>query len=310
VSTLRKAVEDYIQMRRNLGFKLHEANRALLRFVSFLEKRGASHITIPLAMQWAHQNPAARPREWARRLSYIRGFARYQSATDPQTEVPPVGLAPYGSDRARPYLYSDDEIQRLLEAALKLSPTHGLRDQTYYTLFGLLSVTGLRISEALNLRSEDVDLAERLLTIRDSKFGKSRLVPIHVSTEKALSDYASRRDIFLAGRPAARFFVSKYGAKLDGGDVRNTFYDLSRQIGLRAPSDSRGPRIHDFRHRFAMQTLLQWYQSNQDVERRLPILSTYLGHVNPANTYWYLTACSQLMGLAAKRFDKRWEGQS
>jgi integrase len=171
-------------------------------------------------------------------------------------------------------------------------------------------VTGLRISEALNLQSKDVDLAEGILTIRCGKFGKSRLVPIHASTQTVLSDYAACRDHFLAGRPAICFFVSKRGTRLDGGEVRRTFYDLSRQTGLRSASASHGPRLHDFRHRFAVQTLVQWYRSGQDVERRLPILSTYLGHVHVADTYWYLSACPELMGLAVKRLEEHWEEQS
>ena len=162
-------------------------------------------------------------------------------------------------------------------------------------------MAGLRISEARNLQTEDVDLQEGVLTIRGTKFGKSRLVPIHPSTCIVLSDYALRRDRWLARRPAA-FFVSSRGTRLDGAEIRRTFYTLSRQIGLRGPSDSHGPRLHDFRHRFAVETLVQWYRSGQDVERRLPILSTYLGHSHVAYTYWYLTACPELMGLAVKNF--------
>ncbi len=304
-----KPIEDYIQMRRSLGFKFDDAKRALLRFASFLDRRRAQRITIALAMQWAQQNPAARPAEWARRLSLVRGFARHWSAYDPHTEVPPWGLLPHRPARARPYIYNNSEVRRLLEAARQL-PTHGIRAQTFYCLLGLLSVTGLRISEARNLQAEDVDLAEGILTVRCGKFGKSRLVPIHPSTRHVLADYAARRDHFLAGRPARFFFVSTRGTRLDGAEVRRTFYGLSRQIGLRGASASHGPRLHDFRHRFAVQTLVRWYRSGQDVERRLPILSTYLGHVHVADTYWYLSACPELMGLAVKRLEDHWEGQS
>ena len=170
-------------------------------------------------------------------------------------------------------------------------------------------MAGLRISEARNLLTDDVDLKEGVITIRGTKFGKSRLVPIHPSTRKELSAYASRRDNLLARRPAT-FFVSGRGTRLDSAEIRRTFYWLSRQIGLRGPSDSHGPRLHDFRHRFAVETLLQWYRSGQDVERRLPVLSTYLGHVHVADTYWYLSACPELMGLAVKRFEDYWEKQS
>lgn len=307
MSTLRKAIQDYLEMRRNLGFKLHDAQIGLLKFALFLEKHNASHITIELAMQWAQENPSARPYEWARRLGFVRGFARHWSATDPRTEVPPWGLLPHRPDRARPYLYSDTEIQRLLEAALQLPSLHGLLSKTYYCLLGLLSVTGLRISEALDLRSEDVDLTEGVLTIRGAKLGKSRLVPIHISTQRVLSDYASERDQLFAGSPTSFFLVSRRGTRLESSQVRRTFYTLSRKTGLRGPCASHGPRLHDFRHRFAVQTLVEWYRSGQDAERRLPILSTFLGHVHVSDTYWYLTAHPELMGLAMRRLEKRWE---
>jgi integrase len=310
MSTWRKAVEDYIAMRRSLGFKLRDLGAGLLKFVSFLEQHEASHITVALAMQWARQDSAAPPTEWARRLSYVRGFARHWSAHDPQTEIPPWGLLPHRHGRARPYLYSAEEVRRLLQAARKLQPAHTLRSRTYYCLLGLLSVTGLRISEALNLRSEDLDLAQGILTIRGAKFGKSRLVPIHASTRKVLSGYASRREVWLAGRDVPFFFVSTRGTRLNGKEAWRTFCILSRQIGLRGASASHGPRLHDFRHRFAVQTLVQWYRSGQDVERRLPILSTYLGHSHIRHTYWYLSAYPELMGLAVKRFEEHWEKQS
>jgi integrase/recombinase XerD len=308
VNPWREAVEDYVEMRRSLGFKLLEVKVSLIKFASFLEQRGAAHITISLAMEWAQQEKTARPAEWARRLSFIRGFARHWSAHDSQTEVPPSGLLPHRPGRAHPYLYSDDEVRQLLEAALQLPSAHGLRGPAHHCLLGLLAVSGLRISEARNLKTDDVDLEEGILTIRGAKFGKSRLVPIHPSTCTVLSDYASRRDRFLTRRPEI-FFVSGRGTRLDGAEIRRTFYYLSRQIGLRGASDSHGPRLHDFRHRFALKTLVQWYRSGQDVERRLPILSTYLGHVHVADTYWYLTACPELMGLAVQRFEDYWEKQ-
>jgi len=167
----------------------------------------------------------------------------------------------------------------------------------------------MRISEALNLQPHDVDLSEAILTVRGAKFGKSRLVPIHASTRKVLRNYIQHRDRTFA-RKLPYFFVSTRGNRLDGGEVRRTFYRLSRETGLRGPTASHGPRLHDFRHRLAVRTLVQWYRSGQDVERRLPVLSTYLGHVHVGDTYWYLTACPELMGLAVKRLEKRWEGQS
>jgi len=309
MNTLREAVEDYLTMRRGLGFKLRRDGQRLLDFVSFLEERGAASITSALALEWAQQPSSAQAVTWAQRLSYVRGFARYRSATDPQTEIPSSKLLPYRPERARPYLYTDQEIEHLLNAALKLPPADGLRRWVYHALLGLLAVSGLRISEAIGLKLEDVDLSQSILTVRGAKLGKSRLVPLHASTRQVLANYKLRRDDFLAGRSASYFFISQRGNHLDTGDVHRTFYLLSRQVGLRDPDSSSGPRLHDFRHRFAVETLLRWYRAGEDVERRLPVLSTYLGHVHVSDTYWYLSACPELMGLDVKRLERRWEVQ-
>ena len=310
MNTLRESVHDYLAMRRSLGYKLKDPGRGLLDFVDFLEQHHAAYVTTSLALEWAQKPSSAQPAEWARRLGFVRSFARYRSAIDPCTEIPPLGLLPFHSGRARPYFYSDDEIEQLLASALSLPPEGGLKRWTYYCLFGLLAVSGLRISEAICLKLEDVDLREDLLTIRGTKFGKSRLVPVHVTTRDILADYISRRERLPAGRCATHLFVSECGNRLHGSAVRQTFYQLSRQIGLRGPTASHGPRLHDFRHRFALNTLLRWYQSGEDAERRLPALSTYLGHVQVSYTYWYLNASPELMGLAVKRLEHRWEAQS
>jgi len=291
-----------------LGFKLRDAGNCLSKFVACLENHGAAHITIPLALAWAQQDSSAQPSTCAQRLGYVRSFARHCSASDPQTEIPPRDLLPYRPRRARPYLYSDEEIERLLRGALDLQPVDGLRPWTFYCLLGLLSVAGLRIGEAIRLQLEDVDLQAGLLTVRGTKFGKSRLVPIHPSTQAVLTQYQARRERFAAEHPASSyFFITRRGNHLDIGDIHRTFYKLSRQIGLRGETASQGPRLHDFRHRFAVQTLLQWYRSGADVERRLPVLSTYLGHVHVADTYWYLSVCPELMGQAVARLEHRWE---
>jgi integrase len=309
MTTLRKAVNEYLTMRRNLGFQLHDAGVGLLRFVTFMEKHRASYITQQLALKWAQQPSTVQPAEWARRLSYVRTFARYRSATDPRTEIPAEGLLPFRPKRARPYLYTDDEINALLRAALNLPPRWTLRPWTYHCLFGLLNVSGMRIGEARNLKLPDVDLKAAVLTIRGTKFGKSRLVPLHDSSRDMLSDYITRRERFFRRRQpiSSYLFVSSRGNRLDIGDIHRTFYLLSRQIGLRGLTDSRGPRLHDMRHRFAVNTLLQWYRSGEDVERRLPILSTYLGHVHVADTFWYLSAWPELMREAMIRLERRWE---
>jgi len=185
-----------------------------------------------------------------------------------------------------------------------------LRPQVFYYLLGLLSVSGLRLGEARNLELQDVDLKAAVLTIRGAKFGKTRLVPLHASTCAVLADYIARRQRHWAGRVVSSYlFVSNRGHRLDGGEIHRTFYALSRQIGLRGPSDHRGPRLHDMRNRFATNTLVQWYRSGQDPERRLPLLSTYLGHVHVADTQWYLDSSPDLMREAMHRLQQRWEGR-
>jgi integrase/recombinase XerD len=311
MTTLRQAVKEYLQMRRALGFKLHDAGKGLLDFVTFMEQHRARYITQALALAWAQQPSNVQSARWAQRLAFVRGFAHYRSATDPRTQIPAQGLLPFQPKRAQPYLYSDAEVRSLLRAALKLPYCYEsgkLRPWIYYCLFGLLSVSGLRLGEARNLEVRDVDLKAAVLTIRCSKFGKDRLVPLHASTCKVLADYIGRRNRHWRQRPVSSYlFVSSWGNKLDGGDIHRTFYMLSRQIGLRGPSDSHGPRLHDFRHRFATRTLVHWYRSNQDTERKLPLLSAFLGHVHVADTQWYLSASPELMREAMHRLEHRWE---
>jgi len=314
MNTLREAVQEYLEIRRGLGFKLLEAGKLLLAFVTFMEQQRASYITPQLALSWAQQPSTVQPAEWARRLSVVRTFARHRSATDPRTQIPAPALLPFQPKRARPYLYSAEEIRSLLCAALRMSRRYQcdkLRPWTYYCLFGLLSVSGLRLGEARNLELQDVDLRAGVLTIRGAKFGKTRLVPLHASTCAVLADYLSRRQRHWARRTASSYlFLSSWGNRLDGGEIHRTFYALSRQIGLRGPSDSHGPRLHDMRHRFATNTLVRWYRSGQDPERRLPLLSAYLGHVHVADTQWYLEGSPELMREAMQRLQQRWEDRS
>jgi len=313
MNTLRQDVHEYLSMRRNLGFKLREAGKALLDFVTFMEQQGATYVTTALALVWAQQPVNVQPAHSAQRLSYVRGFARYRCASDPHTQIPSPGLLPFQPKRARPYLYSDEEINSLLCAALNMSHRYhscALLPWVYYCLFGLLSVTGLRLGEAQNLKVQDVDLEAAVLTIRGAKFGKTRLIPLHSSTSKVLSDYIDRRRHHWVGRPVSPYlFVSSWGNRLDSAQIHRAFYLLSRQIDLRGESDSHGPRLHDLRHRFATNTLVNWYRSGQDPERRLPLLSAYLGHVHVADTQWYLEAAPELMREAMHRLEQRWEDQ-
>jgi integrase len=306
MNPLRDAVAEYIALRRSLGFKLRDMATGLTDFASFLEHHAASTITTALAVQWAMQPVDHQPSDWAKRLGFVRVFARHWSAIDPRTEIPSPGLLPFRARRARPYLYTDEEIHQLLAAAKRLAPTDGLRPWTYHCLFGLLVVSGLRISEAIALERQDVDLAQGLLTIRHTKFNKSRVVPLHVSTQDVFTAYAAHRDRLVPHPASTRFLLNDQGRRLQISAVHRTFYDLSRQIGLRGPADHAGPRIHDFRHRFAVTTLIRWYRAHEDIERRLPVLSTFLGHAHVADTYWYLSVHPELMGLATDRLERRW----
>jgi integrase/recombinase XerD len=301
---LKKAAQDYVALRRSLGFKLRWVPNFLADFVSFLKRQRADYITVPLALQWAQQNPENKPVTVANRLTVVRRFAHYRSATDPRTQIPPWGLVRCQFKRVPPYLFTDEEVQLLLKAARQMRGLHGL---TYYCLLGLLSVTGLRISEALSLRAQDVDLEHDMLTIVGTKFGKSRLVPIHSSTAEELAQYAQERDRAFR-RKLDYFFVTRGGNHFYPGPVRTVFHRLWRQLGSRDPNTRHGPRLHDFRHSFAVKTLVNWYRSGQNVEHCLHVLSTYLGHTSVTGTYWYLTACPELLGLAVKRFERHWEG--
>lgn len=307
MNTLTEAIHEYVGMRQSLGFKLLQVEAWLKDFAIFMDTNGKTWVTSELALKWAIQPIGAQPGHWAKRLTAVRGFARYRSAMDARTEIPEPGLLANRQRRAKPYLYSENEISNLLAAASTLKSNSGLRGQTYYCLFGLLAVTGLRISEALALQRQDVNLQQGLLTIRGAKFGKSRLVPLHESTRGVLAQYARCRDAAFDHPVAANFLLSEHGKALTASAARRTFRQLSVQIGLRGPEDRRGPRLHDYRHSFATETLLRWYRSGEDIERRLPALSTFLGHCRTSDTYWYISACPELMGEAARRLEQRWE---
>ena len=307
MTNLHSELTRYLSMRKGLGYKYQHQTRRLTDFVSFMEKSNATTITTKLAMEWATL-PPDRHASWALRLTDVRGFARHIANIDPKTEVPPVGMLP-GLKRAKPYIYSDAEIDALLAAALSLPPANGLRRWTYHHLFGLIAVTGMRLSEAIGLQRDDVNLEAGVLTVRLTKFGKSRLVPLHPTTSAALRNYAQRRDVHCASPCDPHFFVAERGGPLLHQYVHRVFWRLSREIGLRRPGDHSGPRLHDFRHRFAICTLLGWYREGTDVEKMLPLLSTYLGHTCVRDTYWYLSACPELMQEAAQRLDRHWEAK-
>jgi integrase/recombinase XerD len=309
MSAIRQAVGEYLALRRALGFKLHLEGCWLEQFASFLEGRRASHITAELALQWATM-ARAQPVHLTHRLSVLRGFAAFRAASDPRTEVPPLGLLPHRFHRKPPYIYTDQEIAQLLRAAARLPSRTGLRPRTHATLLGLLVVTGMRIGEVVALDRDDVDIDRAVLTVRRTKFGKSRLVPVHASTGRALQVYAGWRDRVHPKPRTASFLVGERGNRLVVNTVEQIFVQLSHQVGLRGPTDRTGPRLHDIRHRFAVNTMLQWYRSGVDVERHLPQLSTYLGHAHVTDTYWYLSAVPELMHLIVARLERPKAGSS
>jgi integrase len=303
MSSLHEALQEYLAVRRALGFQLKKVEGTLRRFVEFAEAEGAGFITTELALRWAQAPAPATPAYQAARLSMVRLFARHCSSLDPRTEVPPADLLPHKVRRQAPYLYSDTEIVRLIEAARQLPSRTGLRAATISTLLGLIAVTGMRRGEPIALDWEDVDLSAGVITIRRSKFHKSRCLPLHPSTRQVLERYRAERDRLRPRPQTPSFFVSEQGTRVSQWALYAAFVKVSRQIGLRGPADRHGPRLHDLRHTFALRTILGWYRDGQDVERFLPRLATYLGHTHVTDTYWYLTATPELLRAAALRLD-------
>lgn len=298
MSDLREILDDYLATRHAMGYKLQHADRRLLEFVESVLVQGGCSITTKSALSWATQPAGASPRWWARRLSLVRQFALYAQSFDPRTEVPPHDLFHAPSRRLTPYIYSKEDIDRLLEAAR--TQRHRCSASTDTTLLALIAVTGMRVGEAIGLDRRDLDHRRSLLVVRGTKFGKSREIPLHPSTVEALDGYARRRDRLLPIQHSSRLFLSGNGKPLIYQDVHRRFHRLIDRAGL-ADRSPRRPRIHDLRHTFAVRTLIEWYRAGVDVESRLPLLSTYLGHLNPTMTYWYLTAVPELMLLVSER---------
>lgn len=301
MSALGEALVDYLALRRQLGHELADAARLLPRFVAWMDATGRSTVTVAAAMEWCQQ-PAAGPGSviWPQRMTAVRGFARYLSGIDPATEVPPAGLLPRRRHWTTPFIYTHDDITTLLQQARGLSSP--LRAATYETLFGLLATTGMRVGEAIRLDQLDVDFDTGVLQVRESKFGKSRLVPVHESTLRALGGYAERRGQFRVQPGNHSFFVSLTGRRLIYVSVDEVFRQLRAEGGIGADSTTR-PRIHDLRHSFAVTTLIGWYRDGVDVAARIPWLSTYLGHRDPRSTYWYLSAAPELLAIVADRLE-------
>ena len=304
MSALRAAAGDYLAMRRALGFKLTTHGQRLMSFVSFCEERSAERVTADLAIEWATRTAKDSGDEvyQARRLDVVRIFARHLQALDPATEIPPEDVLARRYGRIPPYLYSPAEVAALMSAAGRLTPA--LRAAGWRTLIGLLAVTGMRQGEACRLRRDDVDLEAATILIADSKFGKSRQVFLHPTVVTALRAWEQARDEAFPGPGAGTFLVNSRGGPLDGQNTQRTFAVLVAAAGIQAQAGRRAPRLHDLRHTFTVATMLDFYRDGANVQARLPLLSTWLGHVDPKSTYWYLQAVPELLALAAERLEQ------
>ncbi len=307
MSRLDPALADYLALRRSLGFRLERAGKLLAQFIAYLDAQGADTVTVAAALAWATLPANGGARWLAMRLTVVRGFAAHLHGLEPAHELIPAELLRDRGQRATPYLYTDAEVVALMGATGALRTP--FRAATYATLVGLLAVTGLRVGEAIRLDRGDLDLAEGTLTIRTSKFGKSRLVPLHPTTVTALRRYLARQDRPRPDTPTAAFFASGAGTRLLYCAVHWTFLKLVRHAGVRRRSAACRPRPHDLRHTFAVRTVLDAYRADLDIGARLPILSTYLGHVSPAATYWYLSAAPELLELAGQRLERHLGGR-
>lgn len=305
-------LQHYIAMRRSLGYDLSFSERVLRKFAEFADHEGADHITVDLFLRWKKHYGSANSYTWSRRLSMVRVFAGWLQGFDPRTEVPPPGLLPNRPRRARPYIYTDDQVAEIVTEAARLPSSYGLRGWTCSTLFGLIAVTGLRVNEAIRLDEEDVDLNEALLTVRRGKNRKSRFVPLSASATGRMRAYRVERNRML-GRGGSAFFLLENGQRPSDCCVRYNFALACQRIGLRKPQSfnrhGRGPRIHDLRHTFAVRTIMDWYRRGLDPDREMLKLSTYLGHAKPEFTYWYIEAIPELLQLACEHAERNLAGR-
>ena len=308
MTALRQALSDYLAVRRALGYRLARAEKLLAQFLAFVEDRGEEHLTIETALAWATTPAGADPSWMSRRLSDVRRFAVHLRGIDPATQVPPADILPARTRRATPYLYSAEEISALMTATATLRGSH--RRATYRTLIGLLAATGMRVGEAINLDRDDFDAVSGVLTVRNGKFGKSRELPLHPSTVGALGDYLRRADRPRQFPNVPALLLSPTGTRLLYTNVQNTFQRLVRYSGIKPHSPACRPRLHDLRHGFAVNTILDAYRDGDDAGARLAILSTYLGHINPVHTYWYLSASPELLKLAGDRLERHLGGSA
>jgi integrase len=310
-TTMRTRVDNYLAERRRLGFELHKTGQALASFVRYVDRRGhRGPLTVQLMADWARCDKWQRgtPATWARRLKLLRPFARYLRQFEPLTEVPDEAIFGAVPPRVAPHIYNEREIVDLLAAARSLEPPGGVRPATYATLFGLIASTGLRVSEAVSLRDADVDLNSGVLTVRQTKFAKSREVPLHPSTVEALQRYRRLRNRHVHRTAEMPFFVGTRGQRrgraLGLRQVHRVFISLRDHLGWINRGGHEGPRIHDLRHSFAVRRVMLWHAHGTDIDQAMLALCTYMGHVKISNTYWYLTGVPELMALAGAKFER------
>jgi integrase len=308
---LAALVERYLQERRCLGYQLQYASYSLRSFAEYVRRiRHLGPCTLEVMSRWARDDcrRGQQPRAWAQRLRQLRSFMRWLQQFEPRTEVPDDTIFGRRPARGTPHIYSEQQVEELLAAARELAPPGGFRGPAYETLFGLLASTGLRVSEALALRVGDVDLGRGALTIRRTKFGKSRTVPLHPSTTDALTRYRARRDLTGASSAAEQpLFIGtrpdRFGKPMAAHEVRRVFAALRCDLGWSNRGTHHAPRVHDLRHTFVVRRILLWQQRGVDVNQAMLSLSTYVGHANIADTYWYLQAVPELLAVAAQRFE-------
>lgn len=297
MSGLDAQLGDYLRLRRALGYRLEREELWLRQLLAHLQAAGSDTLTSDLAISWARLPATAQPRHWAQRLGCARKFAAYLHTIDSSTQIPPTGVFPAPRHRPMPYLWTAEQIELLLDSAGQLRPP--LRGLTYQTLFGLLAVSGMRLGEAIGLQRGDVDLDAAVITIQHAKFDRPRIVPLHPTANSALRHYATQRDRLCPQPRADAFLLSSRGNPLSRGDADKALRQITTTLGIHTATVH--PRAHDLRHSFAVHTLIGWMREGASVDERIAVLSTYLGHVSPAGTYWYLTAVPELMELAAGR---------
>lgn len=301
MSALSDQAEKYLRLRRGMGYSLDQQGKMLMQFIAYLDAHDADHITVSAAVRWARQPVGCSPSWWSARLSVVRTFARYVHVLDCGNQVPPDRLFRDSGHRAVPYVYSGDDIAALIAEAGRLQPA--FRAATYQCFIGLLAVTGLRRAEAIGLDDVDLDAVANVVTIRSSKFGKVRQIPVHPTVMTALRDYQAVRDAEFPDRTGRSVFLSTRATRLIGDNISHVFAGLVRAVNLDAKGQTRPPRLHDLRHAFTVNTMIGWYRTGANVDVMLPLLSTYLGHTTPASTYWYLTGTAELLALVADKVD-------